>query len=83
MLKRLLEPLTKVLVEGSVCTASINQVNINNQAPYVGMGQIFLHLVIIHVALCGWGGGLSWSTRLILVFLNLVHLHLFTGGHVL
>ena len=83
MLKRLLEPLTKVLVKDLVCTALIDQANINNQAPHVGMGQIFLHLVVVHTALCGWGGGLSWSTRLILVFLNLVHLYLFMGGHVL
>lgn len=83
MLKRLLEPLIKVLVESLVCTASINQANINNQAPYISMCQILLHLVIIYVALCGCDGGLSQSSRLILVFLNLVHLHLFTGGHVL
>ena len=83
VLKRLLEPLTKVLVKDLVCTALIDQVNIDNQAPHVGMGQILLHLVVVHVALCGWDGGLSWSARLILVFLNLVCLHLFMGGHVL
>ena len=30
----------------------------NYQAPHIGMSQILLHFVVVHVTICGWGGRL-------------------------